>query len=304
VRNVRRAWEGRERGMSVSASPAEAYVASRRFGDATVTVINDATSLWAQNFAVPEAALRVAMPEMDTRGRIRIGFHVVHIQIGTASILVDAGFDDPDSAWGRKFAATWEGVERSPGVEAGLASIGVRPEEITHLIITHAHFDHYVGATIERDGGSVARFPNARHFIGRADRTRSRYGNPPDPELASRMETLERLGLLELVDGDRDIVPGVTMIHAPGESPGHSMVHVASEGAHCYALGDLLHHPCEMEHLDWVLAGRDQAAMRASRDRFLAVAPPQQATLVFAHATFPPWGRIVPDGDSYRWMEG
>jgi glyoxylase-like metal-dependent hydrolase (beta-lactamase superfamily II) len=295
--------ERREEEGQLAAPAIPAYVASRRFGDATITVINDGSSLWAQNFAVPEAALRAAMPEMDAQGRIRIGFQVVHIRIGDASILVDAGFDDPDSAWGRKFAATWAGVARSPGVEAGLARIGVRPEEITHLIITHAHFDHYVGVTVEQDGGYVARFPNARHFIGRSDRTRSRYGNPPDPELTSRMETLERLGLLELVDGDRAIVPGVTMIHAPGESPGHSLVHVASEGAHFYALGDLLHHPCEVRHLDWVLVGRDQAAMRASRDRFLAVAAPQEATLVFSHALFPPWGRIVHDGDGFRWED-
>jgi len=278
-----------------------AFVASRRFGDAVVTVINDGTVLWPQNFAVPAAELRAAVPEMDARGQIPIGFHVVHIRIGAESILIDAGFDDPDSAWGRTFATKWEGLRRSPGVEAGLASIGVRPEEITHLIITHAHFDHYVGTTIEEDGGLVPRFPHARHLIGRADRTISRYDNPPDPELASRMETLERHGLLELVDGDREIAPGVTMIRAPGESPGHSIVHVAFGGAHCYALGDLLHHPCEVEHLDWVLAGRDQAAMRGSRDRLLAAAVPQRAALVFSHAHFPPWGRIVPDGAGYRW---
>lgn len=281
-----------------------AYTASRPFGDATVTVINDGTVLWPQNFAVSEAELRAAIPEMDARGRIAIGFHVLHVRIGTASILVDAGFDDPGSAWGRKFATRWEGLRRSPGVEAGLAAIGVRPEEITHLIITHAHFDHYVGTTIERGGGLAPRFPHARHFIGRADRTHSRYGNPPDPELADRMETLERLGLLELVEGDREIVPGVAMIHAPGESPGHSIVHVESGGAHCYALGDLLHHPCEVAHHDWVLAGRDQAAMRASRDRLFAMAVPQDATLVFSHAIFPPWGRIVRDGDGFRWVAG
>ncbi|MGI8856760.1 MAG: MBL fold metallo-hydrolase [Thermomicrobiales bacterium] len=281
-----------------------AYVASRRVGAATVTVVNDGSSLWAQNFAVPEQPLRAAMPEMDARGRIRIGFHVVHIQIGAASILVDAGFDDPGSTWGRKFAATWEDVRRSPGVEDGLASIGVRPDEITHLIITHAHFDHYVGATVEQGDGLVARFPNARHFIGRADRTQSRYGNPPDPELAGRMEALERLGLLERVDGNRPIVPGVTMIHAPGESPGHSLVHVESEGTHFYALGDLFHHPCEVAHLDWALIGRDRAAMRASRDQFLAVAAPQPATLVFSRANFPHWDRIVPDGGGYRWIDG
>lgn len=285
----------------MAAENATTYVASRRFGDATVTIINDGTVLWPQNFAVPEKELRAAMPEMDARGRIAIGFHVVHIRIGGASILVDAGFDDPDSAWGRRFATRWEGLRRSPGVETGLESIGVRPEEITHLIVTHAHFDHYVGTTIERGGRLAPRFPHARHLIGRADRATSRYDNAPDPELESRMEALERHGLLDLVDGDRAVAPGVAMIHAPGESPGHSIVHVASDGAHFYAVGDLLHHPCEVEHLDWVLAGRDRAAMRASRDRLLTAAVPERATLVFSHARFPPWGKIVPDGAGYRW---
>jgi hypothetical protein len=54
-------------------------------------------------------------------------------------------------------------------------------------------------------------------------------------------------------------------------------------------------------HLDWVLMGRDQSAMRASRDRLLAAAVPQNATLVFSHAMFPPWGHIVRDGSGFRW---
>ncbi|MDQ6604846.1 MAG: MBL fold metallo-hydrolase, partial [Chloroflexota bacterium] len=214
---------------------APAYVASRRFGDATVTVISDGSSLWPQNFAVPPDALRAAIPELDPQNRLLIGFHAVHIAISGASILVDAGFDDPDSAWGRKFATMWAETRRTPGVEAGLASIGVRPEGITHVVTTHAHFDHYVGLTIERSDGYAPRFLNARHLIGQADRTASRYGNPPDAEFVTRMETLERYGLLDLVDGDREIVPGVTMLHAPGESPGHAIVHVASRGEHFYA---------------------------------------------------------------------
>ncbi len=280
----------------------EAYVASRRIGAATVTAICDGTALWRPNFAVPEAEWRAAVPEADAAGRITIGFHVFHIRTGDASILVDAGFDDPDSAWGRTFARTWEGVRRSPGVEAGLAQIGVRPEEITHLVITHAHFDHYVGTTVERDGGLVPRFPNARHLLGAADRARSRYGTPPDPELDGRMATLERHGLLDLVDGDRAIAPGVTMLHAPGESPGHSLVRVESGGAQFYALGDLLHHPCEVPHRDWVLTNRDATAMRHSRDRLIAEAVPHGALLAFSHAPFPPWGRIVPDDGDFRWQ--
>jgi glyoxylase-like metal-dependent hydrolase (beta-lactamase superfamily II) len=278
-----------------------AYVASRPIGDATVTAICDGTARWQPSFAVPAARWRAAIPEADADGRFTIGFHVFHIQTPDASILVDAGFDDPDSTWGRKFARTWEGVSRSPGVEAGLAAIGVRPETITQLVITHAHFDHYVGTTIERADGFAPRFPNARHLLGAADRVNSRYGTPPDPELDARMETLARLGLLDLVEGDRTIAPGVTMLHAPGESPGHSLVRVESAGARFYALGDLLHHPCEAHERDWVLTNRDAAAMRQSRDRLIAEAVPRHALLAFSHAPFPPWGAIVPTDGDVRW---
>ncbi len=284
------------------ADDAATFVQTRQFGDAAVTAICDGTARWLPNLAVPEDEWRAAIPEADAAGRITIGFHVFHIRAPDASILVDAGFDDPDSAWGRKFAATWEGVTRSPGAEAGLAAIGVAPEAITHLVITHAHFDHYVGTTVERDGGFAPRFPNARVLLGRADRDRSRYGMPPDPELAPRMEALARTGLLDLVDGDRELTPEVTLLHAPGESPGHSMVRVESGGERCYLLGDLLHHPCEVIHRDWVLTNRDAAAMRASRDALIAEAAPHHATLAFSHAPFPPWGHIVPTGAGFRWV--
>lgn len=284
------------------ADDATRFVETRRIGDVAVTAIGDGTARWLPNFAVPEDEWRAAIPEADAAGRITIGFHVFHIRTPDASILVDAGFDDPDSAWGRKFAATWEGVARSPGVEAGLAAIGIAPEEITLLVITHAHFDHYVGATIERDGAFAPRFPKARVLLGSADRERSRYGTPPDPELAPRMAALERAGLLDLVDGDRELVPGVMMLHAPGESPGHSIVRMASNGERCYLLGDLLHHPCEVIHRDWVLTNRDAAAMRASRDRLIAAAAPHHALLAFSHAPFPPWGHIVPTGAGFRWI--
>lgn len=284
------------------AEDAATFVATRRCGAAAVTAISDGTARWRPNFTAPEDEWRAAIPEADAAGRITIGFHVFHIRTPDASILVDAGFDDPDSAWGRKFAATWEGVARSPGVEAGLAAIGVAPAAITHLAITHAHFDHYVGATVERDGDLAPRFPKARVLLGRADHTHSRYGTPPDPELAPRMAALARAGLLDLMDGDREIAPGVTLLHAPGESPGHSVVRVASSGERCYLLGDLLHHPCEVIHRDWVLTNRDATAMRASRDALIAAAAPHHATLAFSHAPFPPWGHIVPTGAGFRWV--
>jgi glyoxylase-like metal-dependent hydrolase (beta-lactamase superfamily II) len=293
---------GEERAMVERAQ----YVDSRRFGAATVTVISEGRLPVpiAAVFPAPEAAWLRAHGEADPHDRLMTDQAVLLIQHGGATVLVDPAYDDPGSAWEATFAAKWPGLVRSPGLAAGLASVGVRPEAVTHVLITHAHDDHFAGVVHERDGRLVPRFPNARHLIGRGDWE----GNPRRAEAASdlvtRLGAIDALGLLEAVEGDREVAPGITFIHAPGESPGHSIVRVTSGGATFYALGDLFHHACEIANLDWHSPWVEPAAMRASRERFLAEAVPQDATIVFTHEVFPFWGRIVREGEGYRWVRG
>jgi glyoxylase-like metal-dependent hydrolase (beta-lactamase superfamily II) len=271
------------------------YVTSRQIGEATVTLINDGMLRWNPQLVAPEAEVRQATPEAEADGTLSLGLFVAHIKLDAASILIDTGYDDPSP----EFARQHPYFTSSPGVQAGLASIGVRPEEITHVLFTHPHGDHIVAATHERDGERVPRYPNARYVIGRHDW----QGNPEREQAGSaqaiHLGTLDRLGLLDLADGEQEVVPGVAMIAAPGESPGHSIVRVESAGERFYFLGDLFHHPCEVAHLDWVSPGRDREVMQASRKHLIAVAT--NATLAFSHGQFPPWGRIVRDDGGQRW---
>src|SRR5260370_17089482 len=143
----------------------------------------------------------------------------VHIALPGASVLVDpADFAlsfPPDSPYFQP------GYQPPPGVIAQLREKGIHPGDITHLIITHAHFDHYSGVTTQRDGHSVPAFPNARCFLGRAD-----WENPetqqalqdPDSEDSHTLGVLHRLGLLQLVEGDHQLPPAVRIIPPPGQS--------------------------------------------------------------------------------------
>jgi glyoxylase-like metal-dependent hydrolase (beta-lactamase superfamily II) len=273
---------------------------TRRVGQAAVTVIAEGTALWAPHFPVAEAEWRAALPEADAAGRIPVGLHALHITLGAASIVIDPGFDDP----GRPGYVTpkLEEVRRAGGLAAGLARLGVRPEEVTHVVITHAHADHCGGVAVEQAGGLVPRFPQARHFIGRADWDEGRAPTLAGTPVAARLSLLARLGLLELVEAERAIAPGVTLLPAPGETPGHLLVRVESEGEIFYALGDLFHHGCEVAHPDWTPPGRDVTAALAARERLLAEAAADDALLTFAHERFPPWGRVVRTGDGYRWQ--
>jgi len=283
-------------------SPAS-YVSSRRIGDATVTVINDGIIPIpvASVFPPPEAEWIRAQGETDADDRLNSGQMVIHIRLGDASILIDPAYDDPGSAWDAHFAAKWPGLTRTPGIAAGLASIGVRPEEVTHVLITHAHDDHFAGVVAERGGRNDLRFPNARHLIGRADWEGNPRRDKPEYDLAARLGAVERQGLLDLADGDREVVPGVTMLHAPGETPGHSIVRLDSGGARFYALGDLFHHPSEIIHGDWASPWVDLPTMRTSRERLIAEAVPTDATIIFTHEHFPAWGHIIAADGDYRW---
>ncbi len=271
------------------------YVASRTVGQATVSAISDGSGLSGvmQALTVPrEEWLREV--DANDQDEIILGYNVAHVRLGAASILIDLGFDDPGPT------SQWRAPrhQRSPGVVAALASLGVTPEEITHVLITHAHGDHVAGGAVERDGAWVPRYPNATYYIGRADWEGEPARNDPHSLLAKHLGPVEAAGKLELVDTERAIAPGVTMIAAPGESAGHCIVRVVSDGATFYFLGDLFHHPCEIPHRDWVSKGRDGAALIASRDALLAAAPAADALLMTTHMPFPAFGHIreTPEG--------
>jgi glyoxylase-like metal-dependent hydrolase (beta-lactamase superfamily II) len=284
-------------------SRAASFIDTRLVGDAMVTAISEGGLLWAPRFPVAEPEWRQAIPESDADGRVWLGLNVVIIRVGAALIVVDPGMDDPDSAWQRERPHAWPDwpVTRTPGLTAALRELAIAPEEVTHVVITHPHVDHFPGVVVDRAGGFAPRFPRARHFLGRADWEGNPRRGTPGSDL-DRLELIDRLGLLELVDGEREIVPGVTIVPAPGESAGHSVVRLESAGEVFYVLGDIVHHACEVEHPDWGPPHADPGKLAAARDRIFPTLAREGALLATAHEPFPPWGRIVAAGDGYRWQ--
>ena len=278
------------------------FVASRRIGEAAVTVVSDGTLRWAPKFPISEDDRRRTMPDADADGKMTLGLNLAHVRLGGASIVIDPGCDDPSSAWAHAFAAKWPGLTRAPGLEAALHRIGVDPGAVTHVLMTHAHEDHLAGVAAERGADVTLRFPNARHVIGRRDWEEHPTRNQPDSALVRRLGLAAQRGLLDLVDEEREVAPGVAMIASPGETPGHCHVRVAAGSGRFYYLGDLFHLPCEVEHVEWAPPNRDVASLAASRRRLLAEASAHDSVLVFSHDRFPAWGRLTRAAEGYRWQ--
>jgi len=278
------------------------YTRTVPLGAAVVSVINmgDIRLKLAKTLNVPESEWRPRYGEIFEQALI-FPSQCVHIALPGASVLVDAGdftlSFPPDSPYFQP------GYQPPPGLIDQLRQQGIHPGDITHLIITHAHFDHYSGVTTQRDGHYVPAFPNARCFLGRAD-----WENPetqqalqdPDSEDSHTLGVLHRLGLLELVEGDREMLPGVRIIAAPGESPGHQIVRVHSEGQTLYCLGDLYHHAVEVEQPAWMAQWANPDTTVASRHALAEAALAENALLVAAHM---PVGRLEHSRPGVRWIE-
>ena len=172
---------------------------------------------------------------------------------------------------------------------------------MTHVVITHPHSDHYAGVMVERDSELHVRFPNARHYLGRADWEGNLQRQTRHSELSKRLGAIDRHGLLDLVGEEREIAPGVHLVPTPGESPGHQIVRLDSAGEQLFVLGDIYHHRCEVEHLDWGPAHADLPQLEISRRHLYAELARSSALVVAAHERFPGWGHVIEDGHEFKW---
>ncbi len=270
-------------------------------GDATVTIINAGEMVinLAEVLAVPESEWR-PLYGSSLEGLQLFPSQSIHIALPGVSILVDindyALAESLDSSY---FQANYA---PPPGVVEQLQAQGIRPEDITHLVITHAHFDHYTGLTMERDGSYIPRFPNARVLLGRADWDWSETQqalHDPDSLDSRTFGVVQKHNLLELVDGDVDLTPEVRILAAPGESPGHQIVRLHSQGQTLYCLGDLFHDVVEVEQPTWMVTWADASINLTSRQRLIATALEENALLVPAHMAV---GRIEGTPAKPKWV--
>lgn len=174
---------------------------------------------------------------------------------------------------------------------------------VSTVLLTHGHADHLTGVCVP--GSNDLRFPHAQHLFPAADWQAYVVDDQGGHAAAivAHLGPAADAGLLALVEGDLAVNDAVSLLHAPGETPGHQIVRVEAGGRPLYYLGDLFHFPAEFAHLDWVaVSGRDRSQLQTARRRVLADAVSTDATLVFTHAVFPAWGTVTPVGtDGWRW---
>lgn len=175
----------------------------------------------------------------DKKNRIKLALNSILIKIKKELILVETGIG---SKLSQEFSEIYA-VKRKPGLLASLRELGFEPEDIHFVINTHLHFDHCGGNTLENERGQIVpTFPKAKYIIQKGEWEFALNPNERDSPsyLVENFLPLEKYGLLELIEGDREIREGVKAVLAPGHTAFHQCVKVESEGKILFYLGDMV----------------------------------------------------------------
>jgi glyoxylase-like metal-dependent hydrolase (beta-lactamase superfamily II) len=126
--------------------------------------------------------------------------------------------------------------------------------------------------------------------------------DPDDFHGRTSMALLEQLGMLDLDPGDRDIVPGVRVVHSPGHTPGHRSVILTDGPFTMLFTGDLLHVPVQAAHPEWLSSHDEEPPVGvASRVALLAQARDERWGVAVSHFGRP-FGGVLREGDAQRWV--
>ena len=277
-----------------------------KIGDVTITKIIEIESteqatwivpaLTAENLARPEVAWCKPHFARDD-GRVHLSVHALVIESQGRRIIVDTcvGNDKRINlpAWNKR---------QGPFLQE-LAAAGFPADSIDTALCTHLHVDHVGWNTRLEDGRWVPTFANARYLWNRAEYEFWSQTEPNDFADVVQESVLPvwEAGLVDLVAADHAVTDEVRLESTPGHTPGHVSVHVTSRGAEAVITGDLMHHPAQCAHPEW-RAGVDIDGALAEQTRrdFLARYADRPVLVIGTHFATPSAGRIVRDGDAYR----
>ncbi len=269
-------------------------------GDVRVTALSDGTlpiDLPQVLRGIAPKRIEALLAQNFQRNPVETSINAFLIELGDRRVLVDAG----------------SGELFGPGVGGrlprALAAIGMHPDQITDILITHVHSDHSGGLAV---GGRMI-FPNATVHVGLPDidffldsdiSGRTADDNRLSEEAARTLGLYVAADRVKPFDRSGEILPGIVAELRPGHTPGATFYTLTSRDQRIVFIGDTLHAAAVQlpEPAVTIIFDQNQTRAREVRQQAFARFAAEGTLLAAPHISFPGVGRIRQEGKGYRWI--
>jgi glyoxylase-like metal-dependent hydrolase (beta-lactamase superfamily II) len=232
---------------------------------------------------------RASPPGRDGRltetGMIVTSTQLFLLKAGRRAILIEGGSGNGKT---RPAEPYWD-HQSLPYLET-LAALGVQPEDVERVCLSHLHQDHVGLATTWNGNRWEPTYPKAKVVLDPREWAYWNSLSAADPKhhpcLEDSVRPLVDAGCIQPAhDGER--IGPLRVRRAPGHTPGHLLFEL--EDSNLWFIGDLLHHPAQASRLEWPAADFDvdPGMASAGRRRFLKQFVQSRATLLAVHTGDP-----------------
>lgn len=218
--------------------------------------------------------------EYNEKNQIPLRTDPILLQTKDGNMLIDSGIGNDKMSDKMKRN---QGVTEESSVSESLSKLGLTPQDIHIVLMTHLHFDHASGLTKKENGQLTSVFPNARIYVSEVEwnemrspniRSRNTYWRENWEPIAHQVQTFQK---------DIEITEQVRMVHTGGHSDGHAIVLVQDKGDILLHLGDLLPTHAHQNVL-WVMAYDDYPMTSISqKQQWISYGIEQNAWFTFYH---------------------
>jgi glyoxylase-like metal-dependent hydrolase (beta-lactamase superfamily II) len=214
--------------------------------ESTTAVPDGAAAVRYELAAVRYATLRSSKRELYYRydsygepdGPVDMDYFFWVLRDGQRTVLIDTGFDPG--------VGSRRGRTCLVAPLAALARLGIERQTVSHVVVTHLHYDHI---------GNLAQFPDAELIVPARElefwaspmAAKFQFASHVEPAEITELQRAQREGRVRLTDGEQEILPGVKAIRVGGHSPGQLVTIVSGRSGDVVLTSDAVHFYAELE---------------------------------------------------------
>jgi glyoxylase-like metal-dependent hydrolase (beta-lactamase superfamily II) len=262
-------------------------------GDFELTVFSDGTYLLDGGafFGVIPKIMWEKKMTPDSKNRVSGGLNSLLVRTGDQNVLIETGI-------GNKLSERMIKFYGQPAKLLGnMTAAGIAPEDIDVVINTHLHFDHCGWNTIRQNERVVPTFPKAKYYVqeGEWQHANGHFERDRISYISDNYNPLVDSGQMELLRGDREIVPGISVRIFPGHTAYMQAVIIESGGRKACYISDLIPTRAHID-ITWGMAfDLFPVDTIESKKKYYAESISAKWLTVFTHDPQLPWAYVERD---------